>query len=111
MAKNNIIGSPPGHVHIIMPVPFLDKGFGQVKIKLPYRYGCSLVTEVFVAHLLASHSDKTTDIEKNIRNIQTRQLMEQVNKSTADAVIVGGQYEFNSIIFSTFNSKTLELAI
>ena len=76
-----------------MPVPFSDKGFGQVKIKLPYRlhrYGCSLVAEVFVAHLLASHSDKTTDIEKNIRNIQTRQLMEQVNKSTADAVIVGG---------------------
>ena len=93
MAKNNIVDSPTGHVHIIMPVPFSDKGFGQVKIKLPYRlhrYGCSLVTEVFVTHLLASHSDKTTDIEKNIRNNQTRQLMEQVNKSTADAVIVGG---------------------
>ena len=72
------------------PDTLSDKGFGQVKIKLPYRYGCSLVTEVFVAHLLASHSDKTTDIEKNIRNIQTRQLMDQVNKSTADAVIVGG---------------------
>ena len=92
MAKNNITDSPPGPVLkcIIMPVRFSGKGFGQVKIKLPYKYGCSLVTEVFVAHLLASHSDKTTDIEKNIRNIQTRQLMDQVNKSTADAVIVGG---------------------
>ena len=63
--------------------------------------------EVFVAHLLASHSDKTTDIEKNIRNIQTRQLMEQVNKTRADAVIVGGYYDFHSIIISTLNPLNL----
>ena len=63
-------------------VTFLGKGFGQVKIQLPYR----IMIEVFVTHLQAEQSKKA----KNVRISQTRQLMEQVDRSKSDAVIVGG---------------------
>ena len=61
---------------------FLGKGFGQVKIQLPYR----IMIEVFVTHLQAEQSKNA----KNVRISQTRQLMEQVDRSRSDAVIVGG---------------------
>ena len=71
-------------------VTFLGKGFGQVKIKLPYR----IMIELFVTHLQAEQSKKA----KIARISQTRQLMEEVDRSKseadlyahADAVIVGG---------------------
>ena len=42
--------------------------------------------EVFVTHLQAEQSKNA----KNVRISQTRQLMEQVDRSRSDAVIVGG---------------------
>ena len=46
--------------------------------------------EIFITHLLANKKDKTSNDEKNVRKSQTNQLMEQVDESKADAVIVGG---------------------
>jgi hypothetical protein len=67
---------------LLQYVTFLGKGFGQVKIELPH----SIVIELFVTHLQAEQSKKA----KNVRISQTRQLMEQVDRSKSDAVIVGG---------------------
>ena len=63
-------------------VSFLGKGFGQVKIQLPH----GIVIEFFVTHLQAKKCKKA----KNARISQTRQLMEQVDGSKSDAVIIGG---------------------
>ena len=68
--------------YVITYVTFLGKGFGQVKIELLY----GIVIELFVTHL----QDKTSKKAKNAHISQTRQLMEQVDRSKSDAVIVGG---------------------
>ena len=62
------------------------KGFGQVKIK---PSNSDITVEIFVTHL-QSGAEKY----EYIRKLQTAQLMEQVDNSTADIVIVGG--DFNS---------------
>ena len=76
------MGSYGNYVCGYLYVTFLGKGFGQVKIQLPYR----IMIELFVTHLQAEQSKKA----KNARISQTRQLMEQVDRSKSDAVIVGG---------------------
>ena len=76
-------------------INFLGKGFGRVKIQLPH----SIVIELFVTHLQAGNSK----CAKNARISQTRQLMEQVDRSKSDAVIVGGWYGFHSGVFSTLH--------
>ena len=70
------------NLQTVIFVTFLGKGFGQVKIQLPQ----SLVIEFFVTHFQAEQSKKA----KNARICQTKQLMEQVDVSRSDAVIVGG---------------------
>ena len=57
--------------------------------------------EIFITHLLANKKDKTSNNEKDVRKSQTNQLMEQVDESTADAVIVGGSYDSHTKFFTT----------
>ena len=78
--------------HYLTQFHFLGKGFGQVKIRHEannLRIKPILVV-IFVTQLQLEKDVKKYDKFERVRNSQVEQLLEQIENSSADVVIVGG---------------------